>query len=113
MSSWIGDRFSFLKTFSTSAGGLLAIFFFLDPRIHGSSKIRTDPRRIRIDPGFGGFVLPLCIVASLLAPDRVHVRCVARSLRSCLQLSHVARGRLHSNRNRAALLERHCAWFRE
>ena len=34
-------------------------FFFLDPRIHGSSKIRTDPRRIRIDPGFGGFVLPL------------------------------------------------------
>ena len=37
----------------------LAIFFFLDRRIHGSSKIRTDPRRIRIDPGFGGFVLPL------------------------------------------------------
>ena len=34
-------------------------FFFLDPRIHRSSKIRTDPRRIRIDPGFGGFVLPL------------------------------------------------------
>ena len=34
-------------------------FFFLDPRIHGSSKIRTDPRRFRIDPGFGGFVLPL------------------------------------------------------
>ena len=30
-----------------------------DPRILGSSKIRTDPRRIRIDPGFGGFVLPL------------------------------------------------------
>ena len=24
------------------------IFFFLDPRIHGSSKIRTDPRRIRM-----------------------------------------------------------------
>ena len=37
-------------------------FFFLDPRIHGSSKIRTDPRRIRIDPGFGGFVLPLEII---------------------------------------------------
>ena len=34
-------------------------FFFFDPGIHGSSKIRTDPRRIRIDPGFGGFVLPL------------------------------------------------------
>ena len=41
--SWAGDFF----------------FFFLDPRILGSSKIRTDPRRIRIDPGFGGFVLPL------------------------------------------------------
>ena len=32
--------------------------FPLDPRIHGSSKIRTDPRRFRVDPGFGGFVLP-------------------------------------------------------
>ena len=39
-------------------------FFFLDPRIHGSLKIRTDPRRIRIDPGFGGFVLPLVSNAS-------------------------------------------------
>ena len=40
-------------------------FFFLDPRIHGSSKIRTDPRRILIDPGFGGFVLPLVQTAIL------------------------------------------------
>ena len=47
--------------------GLSIFFLFLDPRILGSSNIRTEPRRIRIDPGFGGFVLPLLVTSIKMA----------------------------------------------
>ena len=56
-------------------------FFFFDPPIHGYSKIRTDPRRIRIDPGFGGFVLPPVITVMTSVGSRGAVVSAALSKR--------------------------------